>query len=140
MQMLVIVHESISESFPATPQAVGIVRRNVAAYARSVGLSGRALDNVCVAVSEAATNVVRHAYRGRSGEIHLSVRAVNEELWILIADDGVGPNTASATPGLGWGLAIITEAAEQFTLVERAAGGTEARMCFRIGPTHPDQG
>jgi serine/threonine-protein kinase RsbW len=133
MMVLVTVHESINESFPATPEAVGLIRHNVADYARSAGLSGQELDDVCVAVSEAATNVVRHAYRGHSGAIHLSVSAVNQELWILIADDGVGPNTQSATPGLGWGLAIITEAADHFTLVERAAGGTEARMRFRIG-------
>lgn len=133
MRMLVTVQESINESFPATPESVGVIRREVTAFARALGISGRRLDDVRVAASEAATNVVRHAYRGLPGAIHVDVSAVEDELWILIADDGYGPNTPSATPGLGWGLAIITEATDQFTLVERSAGGTEARMCFRIG-------
>jgi serine/threonine-protein kinase RsbW len=134
MDALVTVHESIGETFPATPESVGVVRRIVGDYACSLGLSGRKLDNVRVAVSEAATNVVRHAYRGLPGSIHVIASAIDDELWVLIADDGFGPNTPSATPGLGWGLAIITAAAEQFTLLARAAGGTEARMCFRFDP------
>jgi serine/threonine-protein kinase RsbW len=130
--MLVTVHESLSESFPATPEAVGVIRRNVSDYARALGIDGIDLDDVRVAVSEAATNVVRHAYRGEPGAVHVSASAIDDELWVLIADDGVGPNRRAKHPGLGWGLAIITDATEQFTLLERTGGGTEARMCFRI--------
>jgi serine/threonine-protein kinase RsbW len=130
--MLITTHEGLDESFPATPEAVGIIRRDVAAYAQKLGMRGTAVDNVRVAVSEAATNVVRHAYRGLPGSMQISASAVAGELWVLITDDGCGPNTPAATPGLGWGLAIITDATEHFTLVARASGGTEARMRFRI--------
>ena len=130
--MLITVHESLSESFPATPESVGVIRRQVAQYARALGLEGEDLDNVRVAVSEAVTNVVRHAYREETGAVHVSASAIDDELWVLVADDGIGPNRRSRQPGLGWGLAIITDAADQFTLLERTGGGTEARMCFRF--------
>jgi two-component sensor histidine kinase len=54
------------------------------------------------------------------------------ELWILVADEGCGHQTASANPGLGWGLALIAEACDDFILAERSAGGTEARMRFDV--------
>jgi anti-sigma regulatory factor (Ser/Thr protein kinase) len=130
--MLVGVRHSIRKSFPATPETVGIIRRDVARFAAAAGFSGRRLDDVRIAVSEAATNVVQHAYRGLPGDLHFSVSAVEDELWILISDDGLGPDAPSVTPGLGWGLAIITDAADEFTLLARADGGTEARMCFRL--------
>lgn len=133
MIILIAVRESLNESHPATPQAVGRIRHAVADYARAAGMTGRALDDVRVAVSEAVTNVVLHAYRTQSGEVHVVAREVGDELWVLVADDGRGPCAPTSHPGLGWGLAIITDACDQFTLVERGGGGTEARMCFRIG-------
>ncbi len=96
------------------------------------GLQGERLDGVRLAVSEAVTNVVRHAYRGERGEVHLTVRMVDNELWVLVADDGCGLSVPSADPGLGWGLAFITDACDEFTLAERAGGGAEARMVFRL--------
>jgi anti-sigma regulatory factor (Ser/Thr protein kinase) len=138
MVALNAVQQSLSESHPATPEAVGIIRRSVAGYARAAGLDDSALDAVRLAVSEAVTNVVLHAYPLGSGQVHVTVRAFEDELWILIADDGRGHNLPSARPGLGWGLALITQECDAFTLLERAEGGTEARMCFVIPARRQD--
>ncbi len=129
---MVTVRGSLSESYLATPAVVGVIRQAVADFANANGVCGPKVDAVKLAVSEAVSNVVLHAYPEAPGEVHVTARALEGELWVIIDDDGRGHNNASERPGLGWGLALITDACDEFTLVERAQGGTEARMCFRI--------
>jgi anti-sigma regulatory factor (Ser/Thr protein kinase) len=124
------------ESQPATPDVIPKLRHAVADYARALGIDGEQLDGVRLAVSEALSNVVLHAYReSEPGYLHLTARVVGDELWVLVADDGRGHNTSPIRPGLGWGLAFITDAADEFTMAERAEGGSEARMVFRLPAT-----
>lgn len=136
---VVAVSASLSESHRATSEVIPALRHAVADYARSVGFEGTQLDGVRLAVSEALTNVVLHAYPDDPGSVHVSARVVGDELWVLVADDGRGHNASPLRPGLGWGLAFITDAADEFALVERAEGGTEARMVFRraLNPLDP---
>lgn len=130
---VVAVRASLTESHRATPEIIPMLRHAVADLARSVGISGEQLDGVRLAVSEALSNVVLHAYeQDNPGDIHLTARVVRDELWVLVADDGRGYNTKPINPGLGWGLAFITEAADEFSMAERADGGSEARMVFRL--------
>ncbi len=75
----------------------------MADYASAAGIQGEQLDGVRLAVSEAVTNVVLHAYRDEPGEVHVTARVVDHELWVLIADDGVGLGTPTLRPGLGLG-------------------------------------
>lgn len=91
------------------------------------------LDAVRSAVSEAVSNAVMHAYRSAQGRIHVTANVTGAELWVLVADEGCGFQTEARHPGLGWGLALIAQATDEFVLAERAQGGTEARMRFVIG-------
>src|SRR5579863_7346317 len=111
----------ISESQLATPEAIAPLRHRVADYASAAGFRGEQLDDVRLAVSEALTNVVLHAYADAPGPMHVTAGLVEDELWVLIADDGVGLSAPTLRPGLGWGLAFITDASDEFTLAERAA-------------------
>jgi anti-sigma regulatory factor (Ser/Thr protein kinase) len=131
------VRECLSESYPAVPESVGRARREVDLYAQSHGASREQLEAIRLAVSEAVTNSVRHAYRdGTSGVVHLSAAVADGELWVLVADDGCGFQTPAVSPGLGLGLALIAAACDEFKILERGTGGTEARMCFRL-PAEP---
>jgi serine/threonine-protein kinase RsbW/stage II sporulation protein AB (anti-sigma F factor) len=131
------VSAHLNESHLATPDAVTSLRHAVADYARAAGIDGDQLDAVRLAVSEAVTNVVLHAYRDEPGEVHVTARLLENELWVLIADDGCGLSVPTEQPGLGWGLAFITDACDHFTLAERASGGVEARMVFRLPVQSP---
>jgi anti-sigma regulatory factor (Ser/Thr protein kinase) len=133
---LVTARQSLNASYPATRDVVPLIRNAVAEYAASLGFTGRRLDAVRLAVSEAVTNAIVHGYRGQIGRVHVTARAVDDELWVMIADDGCGPQTPPQSPGLGWGLALITDAADGFTFLERAEGGTEAQMRFTIKTRH----
>jgi anti-sigma regulatory factor (Ser/Thr protein kinase) len=129
---MVAVHASLNESYRATPEAIATLRHAIAAYASSVGIDGDQLDDVRLAVSEAVSNVVLHAYQDEPGYVHVTAGLGEDELWIRVADDGRGHNAGPIRRGLGWGLAFITDAADEFSLSDRAEGGTEARMIFRI--------
>lgn len=131
-ERVVAVSASLSESHLATADVIPALRHAVAEYAHSFGVDGMQLDGIRLAVSEAVSNVVLHAYEEQPGYVHVNARVVGDELWILVADDGRGHNASPIRQGLGWGLAFITEAADEFSLAERAEGGTEARMVFRL--------
>jgi serine/threonine-protein kinase RsbW len=119
-------------SYPAVPSAVPLARRAVAEFAEAAGVAGEELENVRLAVSEAITNVVVHAYRGGKGMIHVSAAVASGELWVLVGDDGAGLHAREDSPGLGVGLALIADISEDFAVVNRSSGGTELRMRFLI--------
>lgn len=90
------------------------------------------VDSVRLAVSEAVTNAVLHAYGEAPGEVHVTLAIADEEFWILVADDGCGHQSVPASPGLGLGLALIADACQHFLITERSGGGTELRMGFPL--------
>jgi serine/threonine-protein kinase RsbW len=121
-------------TYPAVAASVRLAREDVVALARHGGAVGEQLESIRLAISEAATNVVRHAYRDGPGTIQLTALLADGVLSVLIADDGCGVRTPTDSPGLGWGMALIAQAGERFTVAERPGGGTEALVEFRIAP------
>jgi two-component sensor histidine kinase len=91
------------------------------------------VDGVRLAVSEAVTNAVRHAYPLTPGEVRVLARVGEDTLEVTVADDGCGVSSNSEGHGLGFGLALICEMSDQMTLAPRADGGTEVRMRFGLG-------
>jgi anti-sigma regulatory factor (Ser/Thr protein kinase) len=130
---MIAVTDGLKESLPAVAASVPRARRLVAEFARQAGVRGRRLELLRLAVSEAVTNVVVHAYRGRSGSIGVAGAIASGELWVLVSDSGCGYQTPPQAPGLGLGLMLIAEACDDFVITERAEGGTEARMLFALG-------
>jgi anti-sigma regulatory factor (Ser/Thr protein kinase) len=132
--------ESLSKRYPAVAGSVPRARAAVAKFAAHAGLTGARLEDLRLAVSEAVTNVVRDAYRGSPGEVRVDVAVASDELWLLIADTGCGYQTPAKNPGPGFGLALIADAADEFVITERATGGTEARIGFRLPRPSPASG
>jgi hypothetical protein len=52
---------------------------------------------------------------------------------VLIADDGTGLRPRGRHSGLGLGLALIAQLADEFEILSRSTGGTELRMQFKLG-------
>jgi serine/threonine-protein kinase RsbW len=93
----------------AQPESIAAVRRAVVELARSDDLSEAAISDVALAVSEAASNVVLHAYRDtpRPGPLLVRARLVGEALEVEVRDHGVGMRPRMDSPGLGLGLPLI---------------------------------
>lgn len=126
------VARNLNETYPATPQAVAEARAKLARFAADAGATPEQVDSVRLAVSEALTNSVIHAYRGEPGSVYVNAAFVSGELWILISDDGCGLTPSADRPGLGLGLGLISQVADDFAIVSRASGGTEVRIRFNL--------
>ena len=128
---------AFNQSYPAVPSSVPRARTALAMFARAPGATPEQVDAVRLAVSEALTNAVVHAYGAQSGAVHVSASRSGAELWVLIADDGQGVNGATDSPGLGMGLALIASMADYFAMSKRTEGGTEIRMRFGARARRP---
>jgi stage II sporulation protein AB (anti-sigma F factor) len=104
----------------------------VAEFAIAAGVAARQVEAVRLASSEAFTNAVLHAYGDQPGRIDVTAAIVAGEIWVLIADDGHGMQPRSDRPGLGFGLGLIAQLADDLAIVPRASGGTEVRMRFNF--------
>jgi anti-sigma regulatory factor (Ser/Thr protein kinase) len=120
---------SFVATYEATPGSIAVVRNQMAALARDCGLDERAVDDVKIAVSEAATNALVHGYRDGPGRIRVEATIGDGELLIAIRDQGDGLRPRSDSPGLGMGLPLIASLTTRLEFVEDAPG-TELRMAF----------
>ena len=115
---------------PASPGAVPGMRRAVVDFAELHGVG--VPPDVALAVSEAITNAVLHAYRDDSaGPVRVVACAEPDRLVVVVRDYGCGMSPHPDSPGLGLGLAVIGRLATEVN-IERpdAGGGTRLRMCF----------
>ena len=117
----------------ATPAAVPGIRRAVVDFAElhRVGIP----PDVALAVSEAITNAVLHAYRdGDAGDLRVVACAESDRLVVVVRDYGCGMSPNPDSRGLGLGLAVIGRLVAELN-IERpdAGGGTRLRMCFVNG-------
>lgn len=114
----------------ATPAAVPGIRRAVVDFAELHGVG--VPPDVALAVSEAVTNTVIHAYRnGRAGEVRVVACAEPDRLVVVVRDYGCGMSPHPDSPGLGLGLSVIGRLCTELN-IERPdeGGGTRLRMCF----------
>ena len=132
-ESLVATEQSLNQSYPAIAESVPRARNDVVAFAVKRGARKQQLDAIRLAVSEAVSNAVVHAYGGTGpGDIHVTAEIAAAELWVLIADDGRGFQAPARNPGLGWGLPLIAHMSDRLEIAERADGGTEIRMRFPL--------
>lgn len=84
-----------------------------------------------LALTEAVTNVVLHAYPTGDGHVTVTAETVGDELVVVVSDTGVGGHSfqASQKAGLGLGLALIRELCTSATIAP-AGDGTSITMRF----------
>src|SRR4029078_8745083 len=76
-------------TLPARPENVAVVRHVLGACAESMRLPDELIEDLRLAVTEACTNVVRHAYpEGVPGVVEISVEPEPEEVRVVVADYG----------------------------------------------------
>jgi len=92
------------------------------------------VEDIGLAVSEAATNAVLHAYleEGRPGPLLLSARLMDDIVHVVIRDHGRGMTPRPDSPGLGLGLPLMTRLADAVQISTHPDGGTEVRMTFTV--------
>jgi serine/threonine-protein kinase RsbW len=125
---------ALSRDYSAVADSVPCARTALVAVARSAGADEDQLEAVRLAVSEALTNAVIHAYPESAGCIHVVAWADRGEFIVEITDDGHGFQTHTETPGLGMGLGLISQVTDGLTIRQPRSGGTAVRMQFWLAP------
>jgi anti-sigma regulatory factor (Ser/Thr protein kinase) len=129
-----VFDDYLEQRVTAEPENIAPLRRAVVAFAADRGASDGELEDVALAVSEALTNTVLHAYVGRDSPGIVSVQAWMRERWleVVVCDEGVGMLARSDSPGLGYGLSVIHRITARLE-VQDTMPGVRLHMTFAIG-------
>jgi anti-sigma regulatory factor (Ser/Thr protein kinase) len=124
-----VLDSDIRLTVPARPENVSVIRHVIGALGDALALPPALIDDVRLAVTEACTNVVRHAYENE-GTIDVVVRPRGDALEVVVADEGrgIGPSPDTAGPGLG--LPLIAALADNLEIERERDTGSRLVMRF----------
>jgi anti-sigma regulatory factor (Ser/Thr protein kinase) len=130
-----LVHDGFNGTWTAEPNSVAVARRAVVEWLRDAETKDPPLGEIEVAISEAVTNAVVHAYLDADpGEVRVRADLLAEEVQLVVEDDGRGMLPRTDSPGLGLGLPLIATLADRFDAETVPGGGTRLSMWFRRDP------
>jgi serine/threonine-protein kinase RsbW len=123
-------------TIPAKAEYITLGRLALTAIARVRPFSDETLSDLKLALTEACTNSVRHAYReGRAGTVEIVYQIEPDRLIVEVADDGQGFEPADLIGGGngdlsegGLGIAIIRAVSDEVEIDERESGGSRLRF------------
>jgi anti-sigma regulatory factor (Ser/Thr protein kinase) len=113
----------------AAPESVGVARRAVGELAEALGMVEPQLGDLKTIVTEASSNVVRHAYPSGAGTFELEAGAVEGDVEVVVRDFGAGirVGTPEAEPSMRLGLGLISMLSSHYEIRDHERGGTEVR-------------
>ncbi|MGQ0549132.1 MAG: ATP-binding protein [Armatimonadota bacterium] len=123
--------DGFSLTLPARPASVPIVRQAVRQFATMLRCDSQQTFELQVAIGEAVTNAVVHAYPEATGMVWVKVWRTGRTLHAEIEDHGKW--TAGPPKGLGLGLRVIKTFAGD-ARIKGTASGTTVRLSFSLGP------
>lgn len=121
---------------PSDPAVMSAVRAVTDKISRAAGFNAEEGDKLVLAVDEACTNVIRHAYGNRrDGRIKITFTAGADRLEIEIRDFGTGADPATfrgrdfeeVRPG-GLGMHFIKSAVDKMEYERPPGGGMVLKM------------
>jgi anti-sigma regulatory factor (Ser/Thr protein kinase) len=127
-------------TLPARAENVAVVRHAVGGLGEVLDVDDQTLSDIKLAVTEACTNVVVHAYPDTEGPMGLRASIEGRNLALVVIDRGRGIVPRPDSPGLGLGLPLIATLAESLELGTGRSEETEVRMTFDLGAPVSDDG
>ncbi len=120
-------------SMPARAEGVSVVRQALSGVADALDFDEAVVADMKMAVTEACTNVVVHAYPGREGVMEVEARPVDRTLSVVVRDHGLGIVPRADSPGLGLGLPLIANLSDRLEIQGGPDGvGTQVEMAFTL--------
>jgi serine/threonine-protein kinase RsbW len=118
-------------TLPARAENIAIVRHTLGAFGEAFAVDAQILSDIRLAVTEACTNVVVHAYPdGVEGPLEVLASLTERDLNVTVRDEGKGITPRQDSPGLGLGLPLIASLADSVQLGRDEQERTEVRMTF----------
>jgi serine/threonine-protein kinase RsbW len=124
-------------TLPARAENVAVIRHALGGIGDALDVPDHALADVKLAVTEACTNVVVHAYPEGEGPMSVSAGLADRALTIVVSDEGRGILPRPDSPGLGLGLPLIATLASSLELGTNDREETEVRMVFELDGSMP---
>ena len=123
-------------TIPAKPEYITLSRLALSGLSRVRSFPDDTLADLKLALTEACSNSVRHAYDGGEGHVEISFELHDDRLVVEVADDGTGFELDGAgkadadelTEG-GLGISIIRSIADEVD-IGGGAGGRGSRLRF----------
>ena len=132
-------HRVVRLTIPAKPEYITLGRLALTGLARLRPLSQDVLGDMKLALTEACTNSVRHAYDGGDGVVDIRYELHDDKLVVEVTDEGEGfehePGDTSAPDELtegGLGIAIIEALTDTLEIGPRSGGGSTIRFVKRL--------
>lgn len=118
----IVIYERL---LPALAASVDQIRHELAEVLSDHGVAAERRGDIALAVSEAATNAVVHAYRDADpGPLLVAAALTGSELTVSVADSGCGMVPRMDSPGLGLGVALMTRFADELRIASGDSGTT----------------
>lgn len=125
----------IELSLSARAENIALVRHAFGALGETLAIDPELLSDVRLAVTEACSNVVVHAYPdgAEPGPLEVVASVGEKRLTVIVRDRGPGITPHPDSPGLGLGLPLIASLAESVQLGrDERDERTEVRMTFGL--------
>src|SRR4051794_6323594 len=125
-----LVYERV---LPAVPTAVGSIRRELDAALARIEVPPLRRHDVALVLTEAAANVVVHAYGDvpTPGPLYALAAMTGPNLRLDVFDRGRGMTPGSESPGLGVGLALMARLSDGLDITPAEGGGLKVTAIFR---------
>ena len=128
--MSVAAGQVIRLTIPARAEYIGLTRLALTGLSRVRALSEDLLADLKLAITEACSNSVLHAYDGGEGTVEIRYVLEGNRITIEVADDGAGfdhqPRGGNGETGDlaegGLGIAIIRSIADELEIGRRETG------------------
>lgn len=88
-------------TLPTDARLISQTRQTVSGYLEHLGVATEVVDDVVLALDEACTNVMRHAFDGDTDLFHLTAELGPDEIVVVVEDEGVGLPLAKLQEPLG---------------------------------------
>ena len=127
-------------SLPARAENIALIRHALGALGETLTVEEQLLSDMRLAITEACSNVVVHAYADREpGPLQVDATLNDDQLTVVVRDEGPGIAPHPGSPGLGLGLPLIASLSESVELGRDEQDRTEVRMTFSLtgGIQHP---
>jgi serine/threonine-protein kinase RsbW len=130
---------AVKLTIPARPEYITLGRLALTGISRlRDGFSAELLGDLKLALTEACTNSVRHAYAEGTGTVEIVYELYPDRLEVMVVDQGEGFTLRAASNGDdelsegGLGIAIIEALSDELEITQRDEGGSRLRFVKKL--------
>lgn len=137
-----IVKNHLEICLTSKAENVGVARLALAVASANAGLTINEVEELKVAISEAVSNSIIHAYEGdESQKIYIEYIELAENICISVTDTGRGieniaravePEFSTKSDRMGLGFAFIHSFMDKVEIESKAGKGTTVKMIKKI--------